>query len=222
MKEGAERLQLSIIESVAGRLNGFFYRCRNDAHYTVMFMSDGIECLTGYPATDFINNRVRSFAAIDHPEDAPRVESTVMAALERKEKWEVDHRLICADGKSVWVHESGAGIFGEGDELLFLEGALIDISPQKAQEEKLEQLVTSISAASNDIIASVQRILGELHSLKLLALNARIEAARAGEQGAGFAVVAQEMTALADVTRSEADQIRGNLDSLQGLLMPRT
>lgn len=222
MNEDAERLQLSIIESVAGRLNGFFYRCRNDPHYTVLFMTDGIERLTGYPASDFIGNRVRSFAAIDHPEDAPHVETAVVAALERKEKWEVDHRLICADGKSIWVHESGAGIFGEGDELLFLEGALIDISTQKAQEEKLEKLVASISTTSNDIIASVQRILGELNSLKLLALNARIEAARAGEQGAGFAVVAQEMTALADVTRSEADQIREHLDSLRGLLTSRT
>lgn len=58
MGEGGIR-QISIIASVAGRLNGFFYRSRNDKNYTVLFMSDGVERMTGYPASDFLDNRVR-------------------------------------------------------------------------------------------------------------------------------------------------------------------
>ncbi len=213
-----DSVQGSVIESVASRLNGFFYRCQNDASYTMLFMTDGIMELTGYPTADFLNNRVRTFTSIVHPEDVPGVDAAVGAGVETKGKWEIDYRLLRRDGSPLWIHESGCGIFDDNGQLLFLEGACIDISRQKDQEQKLGQLVGRISGTSNDIVDAVQHILLELRTLKLLALNARIEAARAGEHGAGFAVVAQEMKSLADTTREEADRIRTLMDTLQTLL----
>lgn len=213
-----DSVQANVIESVASRLNGFFYRCQNDAGYTMLFMTDGINTLTGYPASDFLNNRVRTFTSIVDPQDAGAVDAAVGAGLEKRANWEIDYRLVKRDGHPLWIHESGAGVFDDNNQLLFLEGVCIDISPQKKQEEKLEQLVGNISGTSNDIVEAVQHILGELRTLKLLALNARIEAARAAEHGAGFAVVAQEMKSLADTTREEADRIRALMETLQKLL----
>ena len=213
-----DSVQGSIIESVASRLNGFFWRCQNDAAYTMLFMSDGIERMTGYPISDFQNNKVRTFTSIVEPKDARMVDALVAEGIEKRKNWEIDYRLIKRDGQPLWVHESGAGIFDDKGDLMFLEGVCIDISPQKAQEGKLEQLIGRISNTSNDIVEAVQHILGELRTLKLLALNARIEAARAGEHGAGFAVVAQEMKSLADTTREEADRIRSLMETLQTLL----
>jgi PAS domain S-box-containing protein len=213
-----DSVQANVIESVAGRLNGFFYRCQNDADYTMLFMTEGIEALTGYPVNDFLNNRVRTFTSIMDPQDSAAVDAAVGAGVEKRAKWEIDYRLVKRDGHPLWIHESGAGVFDDNNQLLFLEGVCIDISPQKKQEEKLEQLVSNISGTSNDIVEAVQHILGELRTLKLLALNARIEAARAAEHGAGFAVVAQEMKSLADTTREEADRIRSLMETLQTLL----
>jgi PAS domain S-box-containing protein len=213
-----DSVQTNVIDSVASRLNGFFYRCQNDASYTMLFMTDGIERLTGYPVSDFLNNRVRSFTSIVDPRDTAVVDAAVGAGVEKRANWEIDYRLVKRDGHPLWIHESGAGIFDDNGQLLFLEGVCIDISPQKKQEEKLEQLVGNISGTSNDIVEAVQHILGELRTLKLLALNARIEAARAAEHGAGFAVVAQEMKSLADTTREEADRIRSLMETLQTLL----
>jgi len=217
-----DSVQTTVIESVASRLNGFFYRCQNDAGYTMLFMTDGIATLTGYPANDFLNNRIRTFTSIVEPKDMPQVDAAVAGGLERKAKWEIDYRLVKRDGAPIWIHESGAGVFDDQNQLMFLEGVCIDISAQKQQEEKLGQLVGNISGTSNDIVEAVQHILGELRTLKLLALNARIEAARAGEHGAGFAVVAQEMKSLADTTREEADRIRSLMETLQGLLRAGT
>ena len=102
--------------------------------------------------------------------------------------------------------------------MLFLEGACIDISLQKEQEQKLAGLIGQISGTSNDIVSAVQRILKELRTLKLLSLNARIEAVRAAEHGAGFAVVAEEMKSLTESTRGEADRISELMDTLQRLM----
>ncbi len=207
----------SVMESVASRLNGFFYRCQNDPGYTMLVMTEGIAALTGFPASDFLNNKVRTFTSIVSPDDTGAVDAAVGAAIESRGKWEIDYRLLKRDGGTLWIHESGAGIFDEAGQLLFLEGACIDISVQKEQEQKLADLIGQISGTSNDIVSAVNRILKELRTLKLLSLNARIEAVRAAEHGAGFAVVAEEMKALTESTRGEADRISELMDTLQRL-----
>ena len=129
-------------------LAGAIYRCSADGAWTMQFVSDEIETISGYPASDFIDNAVRTFASVVLRSDRERTEAIVDAAIAAREPFRLEYRIVNADGAIVWLHERGRGVYSDAGELLYLDGFIFDNTEQKLTDEALEQAREQAEAAT--------------------------------------------------------------------------
>jgi hypothetical protein len=204
------------LRSIGVRIDGFMYRGYNSNDYAMMWLSDGFERLTGYDATTFIRGRT-GFASLIVKDDLPKVDAAVADALSRSGNWQVSYRIRHRDGRLLYVHETGgasATLDPETNAPAFLDGIILEAGVMSRLAERL----TEGSVALGKVDTAAEDIRSTLKTLRLLALNARIEAARAMEHGAGFGVVAQEMTSLADRGESVTSRMASELAHLRGTI----
>jgi PAS domain S-box-containing protein len=125
------RVQLN---SILTNLAGAAYRCYFDEQYTMKYISEKIFDISGYHATEFINNAENSFAAIIHPDDQKFCRQNIKDAVLKKTAYEFEYRIIHKNGEVIWVSENGKGIYNANDELTYLDGIIIDITKRKKAE----------------------------------------------------------------------------------------
>ncbi|MGL5064364.1 MAG: PAS domain S-box protein, partial [Microcoleus sp.] len=146
LRESEERFR-SLVENIPGAI----YRYQFNTNWTMEFISDEIEKISGYPARYFIGDRCLSFASIIHPEDTKTVKFTVAEAVKLQQPYYVQYRIVRADGAVRWISERGRATYSKDGLLLWLDGAIFDITDRKQAELTLQQVMQAVNSASDAI-----------------------------------------------------------------------
>ncbi len=151
------------VKNILSNMSGVVYQCLNDEPYTILFISDEIERLTGYKTTDFLENKI-NLAAITDSRYINYVRTTINKALDKKVNYELQYQIRTIDGEIIWVSEKGKGIYNQEGNFLYMEGILFDINEQKKTEKKLEQanqdlqqkeiMLSAISQATKELLVN--------------------------------------------------------------------
>jgi PAS domain S-box-containing protein len=198
------RANEALLQSLVANIPGVVYRCACDEHWTMQWLSDAIEELSGYPAAEFIDNAVRSFSSVIHPDDREQVERSVMDAVEAGRPFTLEYRLVRRDGNERWVLERGQAQ-AAGDGRRWLDGAIFDITARRAAEQALREREI-VDAQLAEVRASRTRILEA-------ADRARREIERNLHDGAQqrFVSIALRLQVWLNAHRELGDESRGAL-----------
>lgn len=135
------------LSALMNNLPGMAYRCKNDPHWTMDFVSGGCRQLIGYTADDLQQNRRISYGDLIHPDDRSGVWDTVQKALAEKRVFEITYRIRTSTGEERFVWEKGSGVFSPKGEVVGVEGFIHDVTAAKLAEEVKENLENQVRHA---------------------------------------------------------------------------
>ncbi|MBN1828524.1 MAG: transporter substrate-binding domain-containing protein [Deltaproteobacteria bacterium] len=130
-------------KTLVSNIPGIVYRCANDAEWSMEYISDGVEQITGFHASDFLCGGPLNYAGIIHPEDRSPVDEAVQEGVCAQKSFTKEYRVIDRDGSIRWVYEKGQGVFSDGGNLLYLDGVILDITDRKKLQDELVLYATT-------------------------------------------------------------------------------
>ncbi|MFC1589014.1 response regulator [Pseudomonadota bacterium] len=104
-----------------------------------LYWSERIAPLFGYPEGE-IEHTYENFLNSVHPDDRPLVTDAVSNCVEQGKKYDIEHRVLWADGTVRWMHERGDVVRSEEDgKPLHMLGVVQDITLRKQAEQALQE-----------------------------------------------------------------------------------
>ncbi len=114
------------------------------------FVSQEAEKLLGYPVSawseeaDFWVNHL-------HPDDRRWASEFCTSMVRRQEAHDFEYRMIAADGRVVWLHDSTSVIVEEG-RVVSLVGVMVDITDTKESEAEVRRLSEMVEQSADAIL----------------------------------------------------------------------
>ncbi|HEY9191583.1 MAG TPA: PAS domain S-box protein, partial [Methyloversatilis sp.] len=158
--------------SLISNIPGIAYRCLMDEHWTMLFVSDAVQDLTGYAPDEFLGEAASiNLAEITFPEDEIRNWEEVRASVRERRPFVIEYRITHRDGSTRWMWENGCAVFDENGAVAWIDGVILDITQRhemelelRAAKERAELAAASKSAflasMSHEIRTPMNAVIG--------------------------------------------------------------
>ncbi|MGI2183131.1 PAS domain S-box protein [Shewanella oncorhynchi] len=135
------------------------YRLRIGDIWVMEYISDNIGEITGYAASQFINNQNRTYISLIIEEDRGFCLQEMDKALALQATFEVEYRIRHRDGSVRWVHEKGKASYTEEGVPLWFDGSIDDITESKLAIGQLEASRLQLTNITESIPCTVYQLL---------------------------------------------------------------
>ncbi|HEX7043830.1 MAG TPA: PAS domain S-box protein [Burkholderiales bacterium] len=164
-KEAEEQLRRSRIQLSEAQRLAHLGSWELDVASSRMEWSDELYRIYGVPRETPIT--YASYLGYVHPEDRERVKATVARALESREPFTLEERVMRADGEVRHLLSHGAVVTGPRGEVARLVGVCLDITERKRAEQRLREYAHRLESLSQRLLEAQEterrRIARELH-----------------------------------------------------------
>ncbi len=143
--ERALRENEAKFRSFIQNIPGIAYRCLDEPSWPMVFISEAVEEITGYPASEFeLPSPSISFQDLYHPEDAALIEES----YSKSGHFDLEYRIFNRNGEIRWVSEHGVFVKDEDGNTKWLDGFIMDISARRQMEEDLREAKSEAERAA--------------------------------------------------------------------------
>ena len=181
---------------------GVTFRCRIDANWSMVLVSEAMETLSGWPTVDFLAGKIHCGDLV-HLADRDRVNTAIHTAVAEGRSYAIEYRLMRRDGGERWVSETGRGVSDAAGKPCWIDGVIVDISEAKRLQQQLQLAKESAEAA---VVAKSAFLANMSHEIRT-PMNAIL----------GFTELLLDTT-LSELQRKHLVTVRGSARSLLGLL----
>jgi PAS domain S-box-containing protein len=161
--ENALRESQRQMAALMSALPGMAYRCRNDPHWSMEFVSEGVHALTGHRPDKLLSGAV-TYGSLIHAEDRERVWKHVQHAISQDEPFEITYRIAAADGAIKWVWERGSAVRGASGGVMALEGFVTDVTDVHRAQEEVARLNAGLEERVRERTAQLEMANAELEA----------------------------------------------------------
>ena len=147
-----------MLKTLVGNIQGMVYRCRNDEAWTMDFVSEGCLPLTGYRVDDFTTSHKVAYERVIHPQDRAAVRALLQSESDCATPFDLEYRIVHADGSIRWVWERGIGVSGPGGQVIAYEGLIQDITARKEADRALRAAELRYRGLFDNAIEGIFRV----------------------------------------------------------------
>jgi len=114
------------LNGLVNDIPAMLFRSRNNLSWTMEYVSEGCQLLTGYPASELMNQPQLSYGSMIDAQDAGYVWHEVQQALQNRTSYELRYHICDASGKRRRVREKGQGIYSAAGHILGVQGVVFE------------------------------------------------------------------------------------------------
>jgi two-component system sensor kinase FixL len=148
------RVDSQTMEHLFKYLPGMAYRAFYRKDWSMEFVSDGCQTLSGYSKNEF-ERRKLLWSKLIHPDDYDDAYKSLQKAINTNGVFEIEYRILTKEKQARWVRDNGEAFSSNASNVIRLEGFITDITAERLYKIELIESRAFSAAVVEAVVEAV-------------------------------------------------------------------